>query len=100
MIGRISSVQIYRSGLESILEAQARLTRVQEQVATGKRILTPSDDPGAAAEIIRLRSELNQVEAYQRNADQAIRGGLAQERTSPCSCCSAGLCLSRSSSRS
>ncbi len=72
MIGRISSVQIYRSGLESILEAQARLSRIQEQVATGKRIITPSDDPGAAAEIIRLRSELNQVEAYQRNADQAI----------------------------
>ena len=79
MIGRISSVQIYRSGLESILEAQARLTRVQEQVATGKRILTPSDDPGAAAEIIRLRSELNQVEAYQRNADQAINSLLFEE---------------------
>ncbi|MEK9542101.1 MAG: flagellar hook-associated protein FlgL, partial [Luminiphilus sp.] len=79
MIGRISSVQIYRSGLESILEAQARLTRVQEQVATGKRILTPSDDPGAAAEIIRLRSELNQVGAYQRNADQAINSLLFEE---------------------
>ena len=79
MIGRISSVQIYRSGLESILEAQARLTRVQEQVATGKRIMTPSDDPGAAAEIIRLRSELNQVEAYQRNADQAISSLLSEE---------------------
>ena len=72
MIGRISSVQIYQSGLDSILEAQARLTKIQEQVATGKRIQTPSDDPGAASEIIRLRSDLNQVASYQRNADRAI----------------------------
>ena len=79
MIGRVSSAQIYRSGLDSILEAQARLSRIQEQVATGKRIITPSDDPGAAAEIIRLRSELNQVEAYQRNADQAINSLLFEE---------------------
>ena len=79
MIGRISSVQIYQSGLDSILEAQARLTKIQEQVATGKRIQTPSDDPGAAAEIIRLRSELNQVAAYQRNADQATNSLLFEE---------------------
>ena len=72
MIGRISSVQIYQSGLDSILEAQARLNKIQEQVATGKRIQTPSDDPGAASEIIRLRSDLNQVASYQRNADRAI----------------------------
>ena len=72
MIDRVSSNQVYRTGIGSILEAQSQLSRIQEQVASGKRIQNPSDDPTAAAEIVRLRSELNRVEAYQRTADRAI----------------------------
>ena len=72
MIDRVSSNQVYRTGIGSILEAQSQLSRIQEQVASGKRIQNPSDDPTAAAEIVRLRSELNRVEAYQRTADRAV----------------------------
>ena len=72
MIDRVSSNQVYRTGIGSILEAQSKLSRIQEQVASGKRIQNPSDDPTAAAEIVRLRSELNRVEAYQRTADRAV----------------------------
>jgi flagellar hook-associated protein 3 FlgL len=72
MIDRVSSNQVYRTGIGSILDAQSQLSRIQEQVASGKRIQNPSDDPTAAAEVIRLRTELNRVETYQRNADRAI----------------------------
>ena len=72
MIDRVSSNQVYRTGIGSILDAQSQLSRIQEQVASGKRIQNPADDPSAAAEIIRLRTELNRVETYQRNADRAI----------------------------
>ena len=45
MIGRMSSIQLHQGSLDVILEAQARLQRTQEELATGKRVLTPSDDP-------------------------------------------------------
>ena len=71
MIGRISSQQIYQGGLNGILNAQAKLSRIQEQLATGKKILTPADDPGGSAQILKLRSELNRVETFQKNTSYA-----------------------------
>ena len=35
MIGRMSSNQIHQSGLDVILDAQARLARTQEQIGLG-----------------------------------------------------------------
>ena len=60
MIGRMSSNQIHQSGLDVILDAQARLARTQEELASGKRILNPSDDPVASAQIHNIK---NHVEA-------------------------------------
>ena len=45
MIGRMSSIQLHQGSLDVILDAQARLQRTQEELASGKRILNPSDDP-------------------------------------------------------
>jgi flagellar hook-associated protein 3 FlgL len=69
MIGRMSSNQIHQSSLDVILDAQARLQRTQEQLATGKRILSPSDDPVNASRIGAVQTELVRIETYQRNAD-------------------------------
>ena len=71
MIGRMSSDQIHQSGLDVILDAQARLARTQEELASGKRILNPSDDPVATAQIAEIRSSLARTEAYQRNLNYA-----------------------------
>lgn len=71
MIGRMSTVQIQSSALASITEAQAAVTRLQTQLGTGKRLLTPADDPGASAELMRLKSALSATEAVQRNLDFA-----------------------------
>ena len=42
---RISSTEQFRQGIDSILDQQAKLNRTQQQLATGKKILSPSDDP-------------------------------------------------------
>lgn len=42
---RISTSQIFNTGSRNILESQAALYRVQNQLSTGRKILTPSDDP-------------------------------------------------------
>lgn len=45
------------------LEAQARRTeRAQRQLASGKRLLSPSDDPDNVRSLMRLRTELSRVE--------------------------------------
>lgn len=71
MIGRMSSAQIHQGSLNVILEAQARLQRTQEELATGKRVLNPSDDPVAASQIMSIRSELSRIETLQKNANHA-----------------------------
>ena len=71
MIGRMSSDQIHQSGLDVILDAQARLARTQEELASGKRILNPSDDPVASAQIQNIRSELTRIDTLQKNISHA-----------------------------
>lgn len=81
MIGRMSSLQFHQSSLDVLLDAQVRLQRTQEELATGKRILSPSDDPVSTAQILTLRSELSRVETYQRNIDTAANELASTETT-------------------
>jgi flagellar hook-associated protein 3 FlgL len=54
MIGRLSTLQFNQSGVSTILDAQAQVARLQEQIGTGRRIMTPSDDPSASAQLVTL----------------------------------------------
>lgn len=46
---RISTNTIYQSGISKINSLQSDQVKLQQQISTGKRISTPSDDPVAAA---------------------------------------------------
>ncbi len=71
---RISSQQIFSGGINRLQELNSSLNQTQEQISTGKRVNKPSDDPVAAARILKLDQELSRIETYQRNA------GLAENR--------------------
>ncbi|HYG44348.1 MAG TPA: flagellar hook-associated protein 3, partial [Bordetella sp.] len=45
---RLSTSLIYQNGLNGILKQEATLSRLQEQLASGRRVLSPADDPLAA----------------------------------------------------
>ena len=81
MIGRMSSMQFNQSSLDALLDAQARLQRTQEELASGKRLLNPSDDPVAAAQLVSLRSELSRIETYQRTINIATNELASTETT-------------------
>jgi len=68
---RISSSQIYQQGVNAILDKQSELAKTQLQLATGKRVLAPSDDPTASTRIIDLNQAIETNTQYQRNADFA-----------------------------
>jgi len=75
---RISTAQFYRQGVNVILEQQGKLNEIELQLATGKRVNKPSDDPSATVSIIDLEQSSKRLSQFQRNADQA-RGRLEQE---------------------
>lgn len=68
---RISTSLLYDRGITTMLERQSSLSRTQMQISSGKRILSPKDDPPGAAYALDLRTSLSQVEQYQKNADRA-----------------------------
>ena len=75
---RISTNQIYDQNIRSIMNNQGDLAKTQEQLATGKRILTPSDDPVGAAKVLRLTEEIDELTQFQRNND-LVKGSLEQQ---------------------
>lgn len=68
---RISSQQIFSGGINRLQELNSNLNSTQQQISTGKRVNTPSDDPVAAARILKLDQELSRVETYERNVNLA-----------------------------
>ncbi len=73
---RISTAGMFRASLGQMQELQSALARTQEQIASGKRLLAPSDDAIGAARSIELRELSSRIEQFDRN------GNLAQSRLS------------------
>jgi flagellar hook-associated protein 3 FlgL len=68
---RISSQQIFSGGINRMQDINSDLVKTQQQISTGKKVNQPSDDPVAAARILKLDQNLSRVETYQRNVDLA-----------------------------
>jgi len=64
---RISTRQMNQQGTNSILAAQAKLAKTQLQLSTGKRMVTPADDPRGASQVLALNQSLAVTNQYQRN---------------------------------
>ncbi|MFA7553470.1 MAG: flagellar hook-associated protein FlgL [Spongiibacteraceae bacterium] len=71
MAVRTSFLQSFNSGVQGILRLQQQTFKTQEQVATGRRITTPADDPVASARVVQVNQELSQLGLYVKNADAA-----------------------------
>lgn len=65
---RIPDTSNAQRAASRVNQQRARLNVLQEQLATGKRINRPSDDPNGAEAVIRLRTSQREIEHYQRTA--------------------------------
>ena len=77
---RISSIQAFNNGVTGIQRNYSNVTRTQEQISTGKKILTPADDPVASARLLQLSQEKAQYEQYSSNIT-AAKNSLTQEES-------------------
>ena len=68
---RLATTTLYDRGLAAINLAQNKLSISQQQVSTGKRVNTASDDPIAATEILRTTSSLANNTQYISNQSAA-----------------------------
>ena len=81
MLERISTLQIYQTGIAQILERQAELARTRDELSTGRRLLSPVDDPAAAVRALDIEQDLREVDQFQRNAALAEGQLSLQDRT-------------------
>ncbi len=72
MSTRITTDMIIGSTLADINTAQATMTRSQEELASGKSILQPSDNPYGASQAITLQSAINGLAAYEHGAQDGV----------------------------
>jgi flagellar hook-associated protein 3 FlgL len=61
---RISTNTIYQSGISRISNLQSDQAKLQEQISTGRRISSPSDDPVAAARALEISSAQGSNKKY------------------------------------
>ena len=77
---RVSTQQSYISMTSGFTELSGRLQQVITQMATGQRVILPSDDPIAATRINQLNSQQSAIEQYQSNIN-AVSATLSQQES-------------------
>jgi flagellar hook-associated protein 3 FlgL len=78
---RIATSVLHQGAVNSMLAQQAQLARTQNQLATGRRVQTPADDPSATAHIYELERSLAAAEQYGKNS-VTVRNRLGLEEQS------------------
>jgi len=68
---RISTQTMFETGAARIGELQSGLVRTQQQIATGRRILSPADDPVAAARSLEIMQSQSLNAQYGVNRQHA-----------------------------
>lgn len=69
---RVTQGMMAQQFLANYERSLARLDRYQAQLATGKKITKPSEDPVTAVMTVRSQAELRGIEQYQRNASTLL----------------------------
>lgn len=73
---RISTSMMFDAGRNAMMRQSTSLLHTQQQIATGRRILTPADDPIAAARALEVTQSQRANEQFQTNigyADDALK---------------------------
>ncbi len=62
---RVSTQHQYNTSIDNMQRSNVTLDKLQQQISSGKRILQPSDDPVASAQVVKLERELAQYDKYE-----------------------------------
>ncbi len=68
---RISSSYFTKVSIQQMNEKQVDIARLQQEIASGKKLQKPSDDPALAARSEGIKSSIMRLEQFQKNTDFA-----------------------------
>lgn len=68
---RITNSMMVNNMISNISNNLGRMDKLQNQMATGKKISVPSDDPVVAARALKLRTDVAEIKQYQKNVEDA-----------------------------
>jgi len=69
---RVTSGMVRQGIINNMNSALARLQLSQTQIATGKRVFKPSDDPASISRSINIRALLADTEQFKRNIEDGL----------------------------
>ena len=69
MVTRVTSQAQQANSLQNIFRITENLFKAQQEIASGKRIHRPSDDPAGIRDALLLRTGVNQARQFIRNID-------------------------------
>jgi len=75
---RLSTNSIYSMNMQSVLQQQSRMAEVGRQLASGKQMVTPADDPRAASQALGV-SQASAVNSQFTASREAARRSLSAE---------------------
>jgi flagellar hook-associated protein 3 FlgL len=67
---RVTQSMLTNNSMRNLSSSYARMGQLQDQLATGKKITKPSDDPVVAMKGMFYRSNLTSIEQYKRNLSE------------------------------
>ncbi|KEZ52145.1 flagellar hook-associated protein FlgL [Metabacillus indicus] len=70
---RVTQSMLAANSLRNLSKSYEKMGTYQDQLATGKKISRPSDDPVVAMKGMHYRTNLTEVEQYQRNISEAYQ---------------------------
>lgn len=69
---RVTNNMMVSNMMRNLNNNLSRLDRYQNQLATGKKIRYASDDPVIASRALKLRTDLSELEQYEKNTNDAL----------------------------
>lgn len=78
---RISTIQAFNNGVLGMQNNYNNVTRSQEQISSGKRVMTPADDPVASVRLLQLEQQAGKLEQFKANVTAATNSLSQEEAT-------------------
>ncbi len=73
MTTRVNLETVINSTIFNVQRSTSNLSKLQEQISTGKKINRPSDAPAGARQILSIRSETSRLDQYSSNVKTATQ---------------------------
>ncbi|KTF36184.1 flagellar hook protein FlgL, partial [Xanthomonas translucens pv. translucens] len=81
MSNRISTGMMFSQSVSTMLGKQAKISHLEQQLATGQRLVTAADDPVASGTAVNLDRAVAELERFGQNANNVQNRLGLQENT-------------------